>query len=109
MHNLTKIRIFRIICRITYPLALLFIYPFALFKKKNRSHLFFFFDRYSIGGAQRIHLDVLESVQDIEKQLYFTRRSVNTSLKKSFYSIPNSVCMDIHLWCDYLLFRPFTV
>lgn len=109
MHNLTKIKLFRIASSITYLPALLFIYPFALLKKKNQSGLFFFFDRYSIGGAQRIHLDILESVEDISKQVYFTRKSVNQSLKESFYSVPNTASKDIHFWCDNILFRLFTV
>lgn len=89
--------------------SLLFVYPFALLKKKNRSELFFFFDRYSIGGAQRIHLDILESVEDVAKQVYFTRKSVNQSLKDAFYSVPNTVSKDVHFWCDNILIRLFTV
>lgn len=109
MHNLTKIKWFRIACRITYLPALLLIYPFAIFKKKNKSGLFFFFDRYSVGGAQRIHLDILESVEAISKQVYFTRRSVNQTLKDAFFNFPHTVCKDIHFWCDTILFRLFTV
>jgi L-malate glycosyltransferase len=109
MHNLTKIKLFRFASRITYLPSLLFILPFALLKKKNKSGLFFFFDRYSIGGAQRIHLDILESVQDVSKQVYFTRRSVNVSLKEAFFKTPNTIASDIHFWCDTLLFRLFSV
>lgn len=109
MHNLTKIKIFRIVCIITYPIALLVVYPFVLTKTKNKSHLFFFFDRYVIGGAQRIHLDILKSVQDTNKQVYFTRRSNNKGLRQAFYVIPNTQFRDIHFWCDYLFFRPFSV
>lgn len=109
MHNLTKIKWFRIASKITYFPALLFIYPFVLLKKKNKTALFFFFDRYSIGGAQRIHLDILESVDDIPKQVYFTRKSINQSLKEAFFSVPNTVSKDIHFWCDNILFRLFTV
>lgn len=109
MHNLTKIKIFRFACLLTFPLAAIFIYPFVLMKRKNKSHLFFFFDRYAIGGAQRIHLDILNAVEDTYKQVYFTRKSVNTSLKEAFYSIPNTSSLDIHFWCDHLLFRLFTV
>jgi glycosyltransferase involved in cell wall biosynthesis len=94
---------------ITYPIALLLIYPFVLLRKKNPTHLFFFFDRYAIGGAQRIHLDILKSVEDIYKQVYFTRKSPNDRLKDAFYSIANTGNSDIHIWCDYLLFRLFTV
>ena len=109
MHNLTKIKLFRIACRITYFPSLILIYPFVIFIKKNKTGLFFFFDRYSIGGAQRIHLDILESVADISKQVYFTRKSVDKTLKEAFFSSTNSVCKDIHFWCDNIFFRLFTV
>ncbi len=109
MHNLTKIKLFRIACWITYFPSLFFIYPFARSKKKNPTGLFFFFDRYSIGGAQRVHLDILESVQDIPKQVYFTRKSNDQSLKEAFFSTPNTISKDIHFWCDNILFRLFAV
>ena len=109
MHNLAKIRMFRLLLRVTYIPSLLLIYPFVYFKKKNRSHLFFFFDRYSIGGAQRVHLDILDTVKDIPKQVFFTRRSLNQKLKQAFYEVPNTESRDIHFWCDNLLFRLFSV
>lgn len=109
MHNLLKIKIFRIALWVTYPISLIFIYPFALLKKKNKSTLFFFFDRYAIGGAQRIHLDILKSINEVYRQVYFTRKSGNDFFRKEFYSLPNTDNKDIHRWCDYLLFRLFTV
>jgi len=83
MHNLTKIKLFRTALWITLPLAYVFVYPFVLLRKKNPSPLFFFFDRYAIGGAQRIHLDILKSVEDVWKQVYFTRKSPNSKLKEA--------------------------
>jgi len=109
MHNLTKIKIFRCLLWITYPVAIIFIYPFVLLRKKHSGHLFFFFDRFAIGGAQRIHLDILKSVEDVPKMVFFTRKSPNDGLKDAFYSIPNTINFDIHIWCDYLLFRLFSV
>ena len=109
MHNLTKIKLFRTALWITLPLAYVFVYPFVLLRKKNPSPLFFFFDRYAIGGAQRIHLDILKSVEDIWKQVYFTRKSPNSKLKEAFYSIPDTENRDIHFWCDNILFRLFSV
>ena len=44
---------------LTYPMAIVFVYPFVLMKKKNSSGYFFFFDRYVIGGAQKVHIDIL--------------------------------------------------
>jgi glycosyltransferase involved in cell wall biosynthesis len=109
MHNLTKIKLFRIASWITYFPSLIFIYPFAAFKKKSKNGLFFFFDRYSIGGAQRIHLDILKSVEDISKQVYFTRYSADKTLRDAFFQSENTDCKDIHFWCDNIFFRLFTV
>lgn len=109
MHNLLKIKVFRALLWITYLLSFFFIYPIALLKKKNKSNLFFFFDRYVIGGAQRIHLDILKSIKEKYKQIYFTRKSINASFKQEFYSTPNSKSYDIHFWCDNLLLRLFSV
>ncbi len=109
MHNLTKIKLFRVLLYICYPIALIVLYPIVLLKKKHRSGLFFFFDRYAIGGAQRIHLDLLAAIPDINKRVYFTRFSANDKLKDEFYSIENSTSKDIHFWCDNLLIRLFTV
>lgn len=109
MHNLQKIRLFRVILWAVYPLALLLVWPFARAKKKSSGNLFFFFDRYAIGGAQRIHLDILEAVKDQQKNIFFTRKSPNDKLKHAFYSVPMAEKKDISFWCDNLLFRIFTV
>ncbi|MEO8583129.1 MAG: glycosyltransferase family 4 protein [Flavitalea sp.] len=109
MHNLTKIKVFRILLIITYPISLLFIYPFVFFSGRKKYKLFFFFDRYAIGGAQRVHLDILDSVADICKKVFFTRVSPNDKLKNEFYSKPLTDCEDVHIWCDYLFFRLFSI
>lgn len=109
MHNLKKIRFFRIILTITYPFALIFIYPFCLLKRKSHSSLFFFFDRYALGGAQQVYLDILQSADDFYKEVYFTRKSANNVFRDNFYSLPHTRCRDIHIWCDFLLFRIFSV
>lgn len=109
MHNLTKIRIYRIALLITYLPSLVFVYPFALLKKKNSGTLFFFLDRFAIGGAQRVYLDILKSVEHNQKQIYFTRLSPDSQLKSQFFSTPASEVKDVHLFCDNLLFRLFTV
>ena len=109
MHNITKIKLFRILLRITYLPSLIILYPLALFRKKSPSGIFFFFDRYAMGGAQRIHLDILKSIPEAFKYVFFTRFSPNTVFRDEFYAIPNASCMDIHVWCDYLILRLFSV
>jgi len=109
MHNLTKISVFRILLRISYPFALVLVYPFSLIRKKNPTGLFFFFDRYCLGGAQRVHLDILEATGTTYKQVYFTRLSPDMLLKGAFWKVPNALNSDIHFWTDNLLFRLFSV
>jgi glycosyltransferase involved in cell wall biosynthesis len=109
MHNITKIKLFRILLRITYLPSLILLYPVALFRKKSGSGLFFFFDRYSLGGAQRIHLDILKSIPETDKQIFFTRFSPNAVFRDEFYAVPQAACRDIHFCSDYLLLRLFSV
>ncbi len=109
MHNITKIKLFRILLRITYVPSLFLMYPLALLKKKSESGLFFFFDRFALGGAQRIHLDILKSIPEIPKQVFFTRISRNHAFRQEFFAIPEAESRDIHVWCDYLFFRLFSV
>ncbi|MBL7700263.1 MAG: glycosyltransferase family 4 protein [Chitinophagaceae bacterium] len=109
MHNLTKIKIFRALLWLTYPIATVIILPFALIRRKKSSSLFFFLDRYAIGGAQRVYLDILESVSDIQKTVFFTRKSADSKLKDQFYQFSSTECRDIHFWCDNLFFRLFSV
>ncbi len=109
MHNITKIKLFRILLRITYLPSLIILYPLAFLRSKSKSGLFFFFDRYAMGGAQRIHLDILKSIPEYDKEVFFTRWSPNKIFKNEFYAIPNADCRDIHIWCDYLVFRLFSV
>jgi glycosyltransferase involved in cell wall biosynthesis len=109
MHNITKIKLFRILLRITYFPSLFFLYPLARLRRKSASGIFFFFDRFSLGGAQRIHLDILKTIPELDKQIFFTRYSPNAIFKEEFYSIPDTDNSDIHVWCDFLLLRLFSV
>jgi L-malate glycosyltransferase len=109
MHNITKIKLFRILLRITYLPSLIILYPLARLRKKSKTGLFFFFDRFSLGGAQRIHLDILKAIPEAEKQIFFTRFSPDTVFHDEFYAVPQSRNQDIHIYCDYLLLRLFSV
>ena len=56
-----------------------------------------------------MHLDILESVSEQQKQIYFTRHSPNEGLKDAFYRLPNCISSDVHFYCDNLLIRLFSV
>lgn len=109
VHNLTKIKLFRVCLFITYPIAIIFLLPFAFLKKKKESNLFFFFDRYAMGGAQRVHLDILYSISDISKTVYFTRKSMDDFFKTEYFELANTRLYDIHFFCDNILIRLFSV
>lgn len=109
VHNRTKILLFRWLLRLTWLPSLLLVYPFALLRKKLDARYVFFFDRYVLGGAQRVHLDILESIGDEKKAVFFTRVSSNEVLKSAFETTPNTHCKDIHFWCDNLFLRLFAV
>jgi len=109
MHNITKIKLFRILLRITYLPSLIVLYPLALLRKKSGSGLFFFFDRYSLGGAQKVHLDILRAVEKTEKSVFFTRNSPDSTFKKDFENIPENSIFYIDRLCDPVLIRLFSV
>jgi L-malate glycosyltransferase len=97
------------VLRITYLPSLFLLYPFVILKKKQKGNLFFFFDRYSLGGAQRVHLDILKSVETTEKSVFFTRRSNDDTFKQEFESIKCTSLHFIENYCDYFLIRIFSV
>src|ERR1700712_3792987 len=108
MHNITKIKLFRILLWITYLPSLIVLYPLALLRKKSVSGLFFFFDRFSMGGAQRVHLDILKSVESTEKVVFFTRKSPDDLFKEEFQKIGSTNLCFIERYCDYILIRLFS-
>ncbi len=109
MHNLTKIWLFRLLLKLSWLPALIIVWPLAMLRKKLTPKHVFFFDRYALGGAQRVHIDILSSIPDVPKLVLFTRHSANEVMKAAFEAVPDTDCRDIHFWCDNLLFRLFAV
>lgn len=109
MQIVTKTRLFRLVLWALYLPALLFVWPLARARAKSAGRLFFFFDRWVIGGSQRVFLDILESVGDLAKEVRFTRRPADDGFREAFEAVPNSLVRDVHRWTHSLLFRPFAV
>lgn len=52
--------------------------------RKHRSGLFFFFPFYQVGGAEKIHADIIACVADRKPYLFFTNRSKDGKFKSLF-------------------------
>jgi glycosyltransferase involved in cell wall biosynthesis len=51
---------------------------------KNRSGIFFFFPFYQVGGAERIHADIVKCVSDTGPWVFFTNKSKDEKFKPLF-------------------------
>lgn len=109
MNALAKIKLFRIVLWMTYPVSLILLYPLALLRKKNPGHLFLFFDKYEMGGAPRTHLNILDSIPNLPKQVYFTRTSLTKAYRQEFYNLPGTDVFEISFLCENILLRIFSV
>lgn len=49
----------------------------AALQVQNASGLYFFFPYYHVGGAERVHADILAAVTDCQPWVFFTNRSKN--------------------------------
>jgi glycosyltransferase involved in cell wall biosynthesis len=51
---------------------------------RNRSALFFFFPSYEIGGAEKVHADILSAFREAGPWVFFTQRSPNAHFRPLF-------------------------
>jgi len=56
----------------------------ALLPLRNHSKLFFFFPFYHVGGAERVHADILKTAGGRKPWIVITHRSRNAALKEEF-------------------------
>jgi glycosyltransferase involved in cell wall biosynthesis len=70
---------------------LFFLSPFALIRllvalgfARNPSGLFFFLPYYHVGGAEKIHLDIVRCCRDRRPWVFFTRLSYDTCFHAAF-------------------------
>lgn len=71
----------------------------------NRSSLFFFFPFFHVGGAERVHADIVSCFEDKKPWVVFTKQSSS----REFYPLFNLGASLFNLWpvCKYLY--PFSV
>lgn len=72
---------------------------------ESTSH-FFFFPFYHVGGAEKVHISILESISDCKPVVFFTKVSEN----KSFLSLfeQQAQCIDIGRLCSFPVFEKMT-
>jgi L-malate glycosyltransferase len=78
-----------------------------LHKIRSNSHsAFFFFPFYHVGGAERVHVDILECVNELNPVVFFTKTSENNGFLARFEK--NAVCFDVGELCWYPWFKQRT-
>lgn len=55
-----------------------------LLPRRNKSRLFFFFPFYQIGGAEKVHADIVACVADLRPWVFFTNPSKDAKFKSLF-------------------------
>jgi glycosyltransferase involved in cell wall biosynthesis len=74
---------------------------------KRRYDVFLFFPFYHIGGAEKVHSEIISSIKDLKPLVIFTKQSKDKSFKQLFAR--NADCVDISFfsersWTSYLCF-----
>lgn len=54
---------------------------------QNNNELFFFFPYYHVGGAERVHIDIIRAVAKSKPWIFFTTRSDNEAFLSEFASL----------------------
>lgn len=74
--------------------------------RKNAHSGFFFFPFYHVGGAERVHADILERAWELDPVVFFTKTSENKGFLDRFKR--SAVCIDVGELCWYPWFKQRT-
>lgn len=78
-------KLFRIkIPKKIHRLTMLFRFMQIMKASENKSGIFFFFPFYHVGGAERVHIDILKTVADKEPWTFITNESENDAFYAGF-------------------------
>jgi len=103
---------------ISAPLKVWRARPFALWKKYRNlktilqsqqfasGNLFFFFPFYHVGGAERVHSDILRCLEELNPIVFFTKKSENDGFLARFEK--SARCIDLADLCRYPVFKNWT-
>lgn len=75
--------------------------PLLYFKlKRNKTQVFFFFPSWELGGAERVHLEILKCVQDTNPTCFITFKINNNGFKTEFHRL--SYIIKLGFWGGHL-------
>jgi glycosyltransferase involved in cell wall biosynthesis len=89
-------------------LKLVFFVVFELNKIK-KAKVIFFFPYYHTGGAEKVHLNIVKAVSDVDNYIFFTDISYSDNYKAQFYSYANGYEIYDFLNRNYALKKIFTM
>ena len=106
MYNKSKLNLFFL--KIKALLKLVFFVVFELNKIK-KAKVIFFFPYYHTGGAEKVHLNIVKAVSDVDNYIFFTDISYSDNYKAQFYSYANGYEIYDFLNRNYALKKIFTM
>lgn len=77
--------------RITHNLTDLFKYPYIHKRIQKKTDLYFFFPYWSLGGAERVHIDILNLFKKEAPLCFITSKSSGSEFKKEFLAAANII------------------
>jgi glycosyltransferase involved in cell wall biosynthesis len=89
--------------------ALLKLLSFIVFElnKIKRAKVIFFFPYYHTGGAEKVHLDIVKAVSDVENYIFFTDKSYSKGFKNQFFKYANGYEIYDFLNRNFLIKKKF--
>ncbi|WP_208328349.1 glycosyltransferase family 4 protein [Flavobacterium poyangense] len=79
--------------------ALLKLISFMVYElnKIKNAKVIFFFPYYHTGGAEKVHLNIVKAIKDVENYVFFTDESYSDGFKNQFYK-----CASVYEVYDFL-------
>jgi glycosyltransferase involved in cell wall biosynthesis len=84
--------------RIFTNIKALFNYPGISSKLSRKRNLYFFFPYWSMGGGERVHIDILSLFKDQDPLCFITERSPNAAFRKEFEAV--SSVINLGRWAE---------
>lgn len=81
----------------------LLLYPKIHAELSKKRNLYFFFPSWAFGGAERVHIEIMELFKDPKPLCLITERSINEGFKKEFESVADTI--NLGRWAEKKPFK----